>query len=535
MKETIIALISDALKKMDITEEEINVEVPKAKENGDYSSNIAMRLAKRIRKSPLEIAREIKSLIVSENITNIDVVAPGFINFYVKNDYLFENINTILKEKEKYGSSLLGNGKKVNVEFVSANPTGILHIGNARGGAYGDSLARILKFSGYNVTKEYYMNDAGVQTEKLAKSVRSRYLDLCKIENEFPENGYPGKEMIEIAKIIYDNFGDEKKDSDLEFFKEEGIKYISKEIFSDLKEFRVDYDVITSEIEIRKKYSIEDMINTMKENGFIYEKDGAIWFKSSSIYDNEDSVLIKGDGNCTYVVPDILYHIDKFNRGFDKLYNVLGTDHHGYVPRLKGLLKALGYDDSKLDVKLLQLVRIVRDKKVVTMHKRDGNIITLRDLINEVGVNAARYYFSKSSLDTQIDFDIELAKSKTNENPVYYVCYAYARTCSIINSSKEITLVDKYEHMNEEVIIDLLNVLYRFPEVVKNAALKEEPHLITNYVFELASSFHTFYEKCRVITEDEKETNEKLNLLKALKITLFNALNLIGVVPEERM
>ncbi|NMA50782.1 MAG: arginine--tRNA ligase [Mollicutes bacterium] len=535
MTETITALINEALKKMGITDEEVSVEVPKTKENGDYSSNIGMRLAKKFKKRPMEIAQEIAFLIKNDNIEKIAIVEPGFINFYLKKDYLFKNINTILKEKNKYGSSLCGKGKKINIEFVSANPTGILHVGNARGAAYGDSLARILKFLGYDVTKEYYMNDAGVQVNKLGKSIKSNYLDLCKIENEFPEDGYPGKEIKQIAEQLYEKYKCSLKDNDLDIFKDAGIKYISDQIFQDLKEFRVEYDTITSEKEIREKYSIKDLIKTMRKNGYIYEKDGATWFKSSDIYDTEDRVLIKSDGNPTYIVPDILYHQDKFKRGFDRLYTILGTDHHGYVPRMKSSLKALDYDDSKLDVKLLQLVRIVKNNKVVTMHKREGNIIYLRDLIREVGVNASRYYFSKSSLDTQMDFDIELAKSKTNENPIYYVSYAYARMCSILNVNKEITNIEEYKYIKDDTAIELLSLIYRFPEIVKKAGNKEEPHLITNYIFNLATLFHSFYEKYRIITDNKTETNENLNLLKATKITLFNALNLIGVIPEERM
>lgn len=535
MKEKIMLLLKEKLEKLGVEYDTINVEVPKNKDNGDYSSNIAMQLAKTLKRRPDLIANEIVENLTSDEITKIEVVAPGFINFFVKKDYLFENINTVLKQKEKYGSCNIGGGIKVNIEFVSANPTGILHMGNARGGAYGDSLARIKKFCGYDVTKEYYLNDAGNQIDKLASSIYSRYLTLCGVENEFPENGYPGQEIKDIAKIIFDEHGHDLVESNLDPFKKYGVDYLTKQIFKDLEEYRITYDVVTSEKSIYERYSIPDTLELIKKNGYLYEKDGAWWFKSSSFYDEKDHVFVKADGSYTYVVPDIPYHIDKINRGFKKIIDVLGTDHHGYVARLKSAVKATGNDDSLIEAKLLQLVRIVRNGEVASMHKRSGNAITLRDLISEVGVNAARYYFSRYSLDTQMDFDIELAKSKSNENPVYYVCYAYARICSILAKVENIPQIEKYTSINEDTAYNLLESIYKFNDVVKTACEKEMPHIITNYVYELASMFHTYYEKCRIISDDENKTNENLNLIKAAGITLYNALNLIGVVPEERM
>lgn len=535
MKETIALLIKEKLHSLNIESEDISVEVPKNKSNGDYSCNIAMKLASVLRRRPMDIAEEIASSLSDDQINKIEVVAPGFINFYVKKDYLTENINKVLEEKEKYGSSNIGNGEKINIEFVSANPTGILHMGNARGGAYGDSLARIMTFCGYNVTKEYYLNDAGAQITKLANSIYSRYLDLCGIENTFPENGYPGEEIKEIAKIVYEEHQNNLVDNDLEPFKKYGIDYLTGQIFKDLKEYRIEYDVVTSEKSIYENHPIQDVLDIIDKNGYLYKKDDATWFKSSEIYDDKDHVFVKADGTYTYVVPDIPYHMDKIDRGYKKVIDVLGTDHHGYVARLKGAVKAVGYDDSKISVKLLQLVRIVNDGEAVAMHKRSGNVVTLRDLMSEVGVNAARYYFSKYSLDTQMDFDIGLAKSKSNDNPVYYVCYAYARICSILGKYQEIPKVEKYTCINEESAYNVLASIYKFKEVCESACNKEMPHLITNYVYELASLFHTYYEKCRIISEDETKTNENLNLIKAVQITLYNALNLIGVVPDERM
>ena len=392
-----------------------------------------------------------------------------------------------------------------------------------------------MKFCGYDVTKEYYLNDNGNQINKLANSIYSRYLTKCGINNEFPENGYPGQEIYDIAELIYKENSNKLVNNDLDIFKKYGVEYLTKQIFKDLEEYRITYDVVTSEKSIYERYPLQNVVQTIGNNGYLYEKEGAIWFKSSEILDDKDHVFVKADGSYTYVVPDIPYHMDKMDRGYTKLIDVLGTDHHGYVARLKSAIKAVGYDPEKLSVKLLQLVRIVKNKEVVVMHKRSGNVITLKDLMDEVGVNAARYYFSKYSLDTQMDFDIELAKSKSNDNPVYYVCYAYARICSILNKYPEIEKVENYESINEEAAYNVLSSVYKFGDVVKSACEKEMPHLITNYVYELASLFHTYYEKCRIVSDDEKKTMEHLNLIKCVQITIYNALNLIGVVPSERM
>ena len=535
MKEKLIKIINHQLGQMGIDNISVSIEIPKNKDNGDFSSNIAMKLTKILNKPPVEIANEIIKDISEPWITKIEIAGPGFINFYVKNDYLLDNINYVIDQDKNYGSCEIGNNEKVNIEFVSANPTGIMHIGNARGGAYGDSLARIMAFCGYDVTKEYYLNDAGNQINKLGRSILSRYLTKIGIANEFPEDGYPGKEIYDIADLVYTDYKDKLSKEDLEVFKKYGVEYLTNKIMEDLKKYRIEYDVVTSEKEIYKKHPLDKVIDQMKKNGYIYEKDGAIWFKSSELYDDKDHVLVKSDGIYTYLVPDIAYHMDKIDRGFRIAIDVLGTDHHGYIARLKSALKAVGYDDSILNVKLLQLVRIVRNGQVESMHKRSGNIVSLNDLISEVGVNAARYYFSKYSLDTQMDFDIELAKSKTNDNPVYYVCYAYARICSILNKYSKIEKCEKYNLITEEDAYNVLAAVYNFPDVVKSACQKQTPHVITNYVYELASLFHAYYEKCRVISEDAIKTNQNLNLLKSVQITLRNALNLIGVIPEERM
>lgn len=536
MKEKLSEIIKEALLKLDIEyENNIKIEVPKNKENGDFSSNIALELCKVLKKKPIEIAENLKNMISDKNIIKIEVAAPGFLNFFVNRNYLVENINRVISLNEQYGSCNIGKGKKVNIEFVSANPTGILHLGNARGGAYGDSLARILKFAGYDVTKEYYVNDAGNQINNLGLSIEARYKTLCGIDTPIPENGYHGPEIGVIAERIYEEHKAEYLEKDLEYFKELGTGILLGKIKDVLQEYKIDYDVYTSEKSIYKKYSLQEIIENMTASGYTYSEDGAIWFKSSELYDTKDHVLVKADGSYTYLVPDIAYHIDKFKRGYDKIIDVLGTDHHGYVARLKGALKACGYDDEKVEVKLLQLVRLVSDGKEIKMSKRTGNTVTLKELIDEVGVNATRYSFSSKSLDTQMDFDLDIVKKKSNENPVYYVSYAYARICTILKNYENIKEVSEYKNITATEALDLLEAVYNFEEVVKNAATKELPHLITNYVYNLANLFHTYYSKYRIINDDENILNENLNMIKAVKITLKNALNLIGVEPPEKM
>ena len=535
MKEELESVIKTALEKLDIDDINIEISIPKEKENGDYSTNVAMKLASKLKKSPLEIANTLKDSIESKLINSIDVKAPGFINFFVKNDYLYDLINEIISLNEKYGSSNIGYGKSYNIEFVSANPTGILHMGNARGGAYGDSLARILKFSGYDVTKEYYINDAGTQIDNLGLSIQAKYLQICGLEAEIPENGYHGPEIGKMAKDIFDAHDKEWINEPIDSYKELAVKELLSKIIDDLKEYRITYDVFTSEKEIYKEYPPKNIVDNMTKNGYTYVSDGAVWFKSSDFYDDKDHVLIRNDGNFTYLVPDIGNHINKYKRNYTKMIDVLGTDHHGYVARLKSAIEANGYDASKLEVKLLQLVRLMSGNEIVRMSKRTGNTITLKDLIEDVGVNAARYFFSMHSLDTQMDFDMKLAKEKSSENPVYYVSYAYARICSILNEYEKDIKVEDYSCIKNDDTTKLLSVVSRFPEVVKNAASKELPHLITNYVYELANTFHSYYSKHKIVVDDEEILKANLNLIKAVKITIFNALDLIGVIPPEKM
>lgn len=532
-------ILYNTLKDMDIdiTKEDIIIEIPKTKENGDFSSNIALKLCKLLHTNPIELAERIKDNINDELIEEVKVANPGFINFYLNRKIIFDGINEINKLEDDYGKSTIGNNEKINIEYVSANPTGILHLGTARGAAYGDSLSNILKFAGYDVTREYYINDAGNQIDNLGLSILVRYKELCGINEELPENGYHGQEIIRIAEKIKEEYGESKLDADIEFFKELGLNTLLDQIKKDLDEFRVNFDIWTSEKEVRRKGRIEELLEILKKQDDTYEEDGALYFRTTKYGDDKDRVLIKSDGLYTYFTPDIAYHLDKIDRGYDKLIDVLGADHHGYVSRLKASIKALGYDDNKLTVKLLQLVRLIRNGEEVKMSKRTGKTVTISELVEEVGVDAARYFFSLRGLDTQMDFDIDLATKKSNENPVYYVQYAHARICSILRDAKEknISFATDFDSSITDSAYNLISKVYEFNNVVEDAAIKREPHLITNYLYELATLFHSYYAQEKILTDDDKLTSEKLALINTVKITIKNALLLIGVEAKERM
>lgn len=538
IKNDLKVLIKDALKKIEIDYDEIIVEVPKNKENGDFSSNIAMKLAKILKDNPTNIAKKIVDNIDKKDIVNeIKIVNPGFINFYLNNSYVFSGVSTVIKEDKDYGKNNFGKNEKINVEFVSANPTGILHLGTARGAAYGSNLANILSFSGYNVTKEYYINDAGNQINNLGISLKERYNGICGLEENMPEDGYYGQEIINLAKEIYDKYKDQKLKEDIEYFKKTAVDYLLDIIKTDLENFGVTFNVWTSEKAIRKKGRIEESLKILEEKGLLYDKEDAKWLKTTVYGDDKDRVLIKSDGSYTYLVPDIAYHLDKFDRGFDYLVDVFGADHHSYVSRLKAAIEALGYPKEKLEVRLLQMVRLLRDGKIVKMSKRTGGNITISELVEEVGIDAARYFFASRSLDGQMDFDITLALQKNSDNPLYYVNYAHARIATILDdaSKKNIKISDEINIIDDEDSKDLILKVYEFKDVVLLSAMKKEPHLITNYVYELASMFHNYYAKHRILTDDIKLSSELLSLIKTVKITIKNALALIGVNAVDKM
>ena len=540
LKSDIRNIIYDALNSLNISfdKDDLLIEVPKNKENGDFSSNVAMRLAKTLKDNPVNIANKIKDAIdYSDKIEKIEVANPGFINIYLKDEYVFSGISNVINDGDNYGKCNVGKGKKIDIEFVSANPTGILHLGTARGAAYGSNLANIMSFAGYNVTKEYYINDAGNQINNLGISIKERYKGLCGKEENMPEDGYYGNEIIDIAKMIYDENKDTKLNEDLEYFKEIGVSYLLNIIKNDLSSFGVTFDVWTSEKAIRAKGRIEESLKILHEKGLTYESDDALWLKTTVYGDDKDRVLIKKDKSYTYLVPDIAYHLDKFDRGFDYLIDVFGADHHSYVSRLKASIEALGYDKDKLEVRLLQMVRLLKDGNVVKMSKRTGGNITISELVDEVGCDCARYFFAERSLDGQMDFDISLALKKSNENPFYYVGYAHARICSILSEAKNkgLKINTNINNITDMDSKTLMLKVYEFMEVVKTSAMKKEPHLITNYVYELASLFHNYYGKHRILTDDVKKTEQYLGLIKTVEITIKNALNLIGVKAPDKM
>ena len=541
LKEQIKEMINSALNELSIefNLESIVVEVPKKREQGDFSNNIAMQLTNVFKYNPRNIAEKIVE-VLSKNtneIKTIEIAGPGFINIYLNDEYVFSGISNVIKQGENYGSSSIGKKEKIDIEFVSANPTGILHLGTARGAAYGSNLANIMSFAGYDVTKEYYINDAGNQIINLGVSLKERYKGLCGLEENMPEDGYYGSEIIDIAKTIFDKYGNSKLDEDLEFFKKVAVDYLLNIIKTDLSNFGVTFDVWTSEKSIRAKGRIEESLKILDEKGLVYKKDDATWLKTTVYGDDKDRVLIKTDGSYTYLVPDIAYHLDKFDRGFDYLIDVFGADHHSYVSRLKASIEALGYDKDKLEVRLLQMVRLLRDGEIVKMSKRTGGNITISELVGEIGKDAARYFFATRSLDGQMDFDINLALKKSSENPFFYVGYANARICSILKDAKEKN-IDICTDIKEAIDIDskaLLLKVYEFTEVLVSAALKKEPHLITNYVYELASMFHNYYGKHKILTDDIKMSEKRLGLIKTVGITITNALRLIGVKAPEKM
>ena len=538
-KEILKEDILKSLNKLNLekTKEEIIIEIPKTPINGNYSTNIALALASELKKSPREIANAIKMNFSSNIISKVEVAGPGFINFFIKKECLYDVLNEILDKKKNYGKSNIGQNKKINIEYVSVNPTGIMHVGHGRGAAYGDNLSRILSFTGYDVTREYFINDAGNQMNNLGISIKERYKELLGFPFDLPEDGYHGKEIITIAEEIKNKYHDQKLDSQVEFFKQYGLEYLLKQIKIDLDKYRVNFDVWTSEQTLYDEGLIENIMVKLRKSGDCYIKEDALWLNTAKYGDEKDRVLVKSDGNYTYLVPDIAYHSNKFERNFDECIDVFGADHHGYVSRLKIALEILGYDTNKLDIKILQMVRIIKDGKELKLSKRTGQTITLNDLIDEAGINATRYFFASKSIDTQMDFNLDLAIKQTNENPVYYIEYANARITKILNKDNKYDLVGKknYMYLDEELTYNILNKLYEFKDVVENVSKKRIPHLITNYVYELAGSFHNYYSNIQIITENEEETLEHLLLINAIKIVINNSLNLLGIIPREEM
>ena len=525
-------------------QESITIEIPKDKSHGDYSTNLAMQLTKLLKRNPRQIAEAIIEALDKENanIEKVEIAGPGFINLFLAKDAMTSIIKEVLEEKEAYGTTTYGQGTKYNVEFVSANPTGDLHLGHAKGAAVGDSICRIMSAAGYDVTREYYINDAGNQIHNLALSLYARYKQAFGQDVTMPEDGYHGKDIIDIATKIKEIDGDKYLEMDegkaIVFFRNKGTEYELQKIKDILNEFRVSFDVWFSETSLYENDRVVPTIEKLKVAGYTYEEEGALWFKSTEFGDDKDRVLIKSDGSYTYLTPDIAYHLNKLDRGYEYLVDLLGADHHGYINRMKAAIQALGYNADQLNIDIIQMVRMMNNGEPVKMSKRTGNAVTIKDLIEEIGVDATRYFFVSKAANTPFDFDIGLAKSKSNENPVYYAQYAHARMCSIKAQAAKanIDYSDKYDLLVNPKEIELVKHINEFRNVIIDSAINRTPHKITNYVQRLAQLFHSFYNECYVIDEDNLElSGQRLALVEATRITMANALNLIGVSAPEKM
>ncbi len=517
----------------------IVIETPKNKSHGDYSSNVAMQLTRQLRQNPRVIAQAVMDAMRMDSmIEKVEMAGPGFLNFTLSKNRFTKVISEILENKDQYGQQK-PNGIRVDLEYVSANPTGSLHLGHARGAAWGDSCARIMKKAGYDVTREYYVNDAGNQITNLALSLNARYRQAHGIETEIGQDGYLGQDIKEEGYALakkYPQIYLEPNEKNLQFFREKGIEFELNKIKHDLDEFRVHFDVWTSEQKLRDSGAVEQALQTMKEQGYLYEEDGAVWFKTTELGDDKDRVLRKQDGSYTYLVPDIANHKQKYERGFDEIVNFFGADHHGYITRLKASMTALGKDAEKLHVDIIQMVRLVSNGEEMKMSKRLGNATTIHELCQSVGVDAARYFFVSRALDSHLDFDVELAQKKTNDNPVYYAQYAHARMCSIEKQAQDIPVADSYELLVDDKEIELMKSLQEFNKVIIESARTRQVHKVCHYIQDLATKFHSFYNSCKVINKENLElSSQRLALVKATQIVLANALDLIGVTAVESM
>lgn len=524
------------------------IEVPKDKSNGDYSSNVAMAGAKCFRKAPRQIAEIIVShLDLNDTLfERCEIAGPGFINFYLGGKFYAEILKDVVNSGADYGKSDYGKGKKLLVEFVSANPTGPMHIGNARGGAIGDCLASVLQWAGYSVNREFYVNDAGNQIEKFATSLEVRYLQHFKPETELPEDAYHGADIIEHAENFIAQYGDRYVEADsaerrkalVDFALPKNIEGLER----DLKSYRIVYDKWFRESTLHNDGSVAAVINALKDKGVTYEQDGALWFKASEFGNDKDIVLVRANGIPTYIVPDIAYHYNKLvTRGYDKAIDVLGADHHGYVPRMKAALTALGLDADRLDVVIMQMVRLVRDGETIKLSKRSGKAITLTTLLEEIPIDAARFFFNLREPNSHFDFDLELAASNSSENPVYYVQYAHARICSILKKAQSEGVVlrtptdEELLKLNSPEEREVIRHLASLTGEIVTAAKSYDPAKITHYVIELATLFHKFYNAQRVMVEDEGLMQARLYLCTAVKNTIYNILTMLKITVPESM
>ncbi len=526
------------------------IEVPKDKGNGDYAINLAMMLARAAKSAPRAIAENIVANLKADQLgaTKIEIAGPGFINFYLDKSYLYNVMAEIEEEKEAYGNVNVADGKKVVVEFVSANPTGPMHMGNARGGALGDTLSNVLSRAGWDVTKEFYINDAGAQIDKFGRSLDARYIQLLKGEDavEFPEDGYQGDDIRVHAQNYIDRYGDILLDKEEQERKDALVAYALPLNISALQEtltkYGINYDVWFYESTLHNGGSVAETLEKLKKSNITYEKDGALWIKSTEFGSEKDDVLVRANGIPTYFAADIAYHRNKLEeRGFDLAINIWGADHHGHIARMKGAMEAVGISGDKLDVLVIQLVRLMRNGEVARMSKRTGKMITLADLIDEIGVDAARFFFNMRAAGSHMDFDLDLAVSQTNENPVFYVQYAHARICSIIRileeSGVKVPAVSDIDAslLKKDEEIELLETLARLPEEIKASAESFDPSNLTHYLIDVASHFHSFYNACRVRDEEENLMCARLKLIESTRIVIKNVLDILGVSAPEKM
>ena len=514
---------------------DIVVENSKDQAHGDYASNVALKYSKDFSKSPRDVASLIVSNLDMSMIERVEIAGPGFINFFIKNDSITSVISKVISENENFGRGEKKN-QKVNVEFVSANPTGDLHVGHARGAAIGDAISRILEFDGYDVTREYYINDAGNQIDHLGESLIERYKEDLGLPFKLPEDGYHGEDVKIVAQKIRQTYGDNllEQDNPLEFFKLKGQELELDKIREDLAKFNIVFDVFSSEKAIRSNGAVEKEIQFLSNH--IYEDGGAKVLRTTDFLDDKDRVIVKSNGEYTYFMPDIVYHVNKLSRGFDKLIDVLGADHHGYINRMKSALMMHGYSSDVLDIELIQMVRMMKNGEEFKLSKRTGNGYTLRELCEDAGVDAARYFFVMRAASGHLDFDLDLAVKQSSDNPVYYAQYAHARLCSVLASANDIKIDETGSLLKEHSELELTKQLSIFEDVVKVASKERAPYKITNYIHDLAEKIHAFYTECRVIDRDNVEvTSARLGLCLASKIVLRNALNLVGVSAPEKM
>lgn len=538
IEETLKIKIKDSLKSegLDLELNEIIIENSKTPEHGDYASNVALKFAGRLGMKPRDLAEKISNSIDKEAIEKIEIAGPGFINFFVKKDAINSVVKSIIAAGDSYGKGEKKN-KKVNVEFVSANPTGDLHLGHARCAAVGDSICRLYDFAGYEVTREFYVNNAGNQIHTLGLSLDIRLRQLLGENIALPEDSYHANDIIDIAKAYNEKYPNYKVGDDESFKKLQkfGMDEELEKIKRDLELFRVKFDIYSFETDVRANNHVQDVLEN-KYGKFTYQQEGATFLRTTDFLDDKDRAVVKSDGSYTYLMPDIAYHLIKLSRGYDQLIDVLGADHHGYINRMKSALMMQGYSKDTLEVELVQVVRLIKDGKEVKMSKRTGAGVSLRELCEEVGVDATRYFFVSRAASSHLDFDLNLALEQSSSNPVYYAQYAHARLSSVLESAADLRIDENAPLLKEESETELLKKVIEFQHIIKVSAEKRAPHILATYIQELAADIHSFYTNCRLIDRDNLDvTASRLALAKAAKIVMKNALGVLGVSAPNKM